>query len=271
MLGARFRVQTADSELADGIDRLLRPFRIEGRIPVRARNTYAIADGKQVEGREEGLLVYRDCQLIGSGARPSAAVASLLTSLNRSAVDSWNFFAAHAGVVAAGEMAVALPAESGDGKTTLTGACLRAGFDYASDEAICVDLGSGAVLPYPKPLGLSEWSREALGVDDSTLAFPAGSSEGFATAADLGAGIADGPLRLEHVVISEYGHGAPELVEVAGSEAMRVLLEMSFNHFRFGVHAFQLAARLANQARTWRLTYDDPLEAARLLKERFGD
>ena len=149
---------------------------------MRARNTYALADGDHVEGRGGNLLVYRDCQLIGNGSDWSAVIASLLTSLNRAAVDGCEVFAAHAGVVAAGEVAIALPAESGDGKSTLTGACLRAGFDYASDEAICVDLVSGAVMPYPKPLGLSEWSRTALGVDDAALAFPAGTSEGYATA-----------------------------------------------------------------------------------------
>ena len=237
---------------------------------MRARNTYALADGDHVEGRDSKLLVYRDCQLIGAGDDPSSAVTSLLTSLNRAAVDGWDLFAAHAGFVSAGDMAIALPAESGDGKTTLTGACLRAGFDYGSDEAICVDLESAAVVPYPKPLGLSEWSRTALGVEDAALAFPAGTAEGYATAADLGAKIATGPLRLEHVVISEYGHGAPELEEVAGSEAMRILLEMSFNHYKFGARAFQLAAQLANESTTWRLTYDEPLAAGRLLWERFG-
>ena len=255
---------------ADGLDRLLVPFRLDAQVPVRARNTYALVDGEHVQGRQAKLLVYRDCQLIGSGGDASAVITSLLTSLNRAVVDECDLFAAHAGVVASGETAIALPAESGDGKSTLTGACLRAGFGYGSDEAICVNLENGTVVPYPKPLGLSAWSRTVLDIDDATLAFPAGSSEGYVTAADLGADIAKGPLRLEHVVISEYGHGAPELVEIAGSEAMRVLLEMSFNHYKFGAQAFQLAARLANQSTAWRLTYDDPLQAGRLLWDRFG-
>ncbi len=51
---------------------------------------------------------------------------------------------------------------------------------------------------------------------------------------------------------------------------MRVLLEMSFNHYKFGAQAFLLAARLANQSTAWRLTYDDPLRAGQLLWERFG-
>ena len=59
--------------LADGLDRLLVPFRLDEQVPVRARNTYALVDGEHVEGRSAKYLVYRDCQLIGSGAEPSAA------------------------------------------------------------------------------------------------------------------------------------------------------------------------------------------------------
>lgn len=220
--------------------------------------------------RGDGLLVYRDCRLIGGGQEESAAIASLLASLNRVAVEKCNVFAAHAGVVAVGRGAIALPAVSGRGKSTLTAGCLLAGFRYVSDEAICVDMPSGNVIPYPKPLGLSERSRQMLGIDESASPFPAGASEGFFTPASLGAETVSGPTRLQHVVIPEYGHEGAELTEVAASEAMGALLEMSFNHYKFGVDAFRLAAALANRSRAWRLRYGDPLEAGQLLMDRLG-
>lgn len=263
-------MQAEEPEPILGLDRLLAPLRVDDGLPTRARHTYALVDGDHVEGRGSGLLVYRDCSAIGTGTDHGTLIASLLISLNRAAVDKCDMFAAHAGVVSNGGVTIALPAASGHGKSTLTAACLRAGFDYVSDEAISVEVSTAEVVPYPKPIGLSEWSRKTLGVEDSALAFPAGPAEGFVTAEQLGASVADGPLGLDHVVIAEYGHEKTELVEAPGSEAMRVLLEMSFNHYKFGVDAFQLAARLANEAQTWRLTYGDPLEAGGLLMERFG-
>ena len=178
----------------DGVSRLLAPFRIDDDLPVRPTATFAIVDGERVDGRNRGLLVYRDCSAVGSGEDPSAVVAALLTALNRAAVDRCEFFAAHAGVVAIGGTAVAFPAESGRGKSTLTAACLKAGFEYVSDEAICVDPETDDLIAYPKPIGLSPWSRAALDVDDNAVAFPSDAHEAFVTAGDLGAGVAQGPL-----------------------------------------------------------------------------
>lgn len=251
------------------MDRLLAPFLTHER-PTRSTNTYALVDGARMERRGDGLLVYRDCKLIGSGETPGAAIPALLTSLNRAAVDHSDLFASHAGVVSVAGTAVAFPAESGRGKSTLTAACLLAGFDYVSDEAISVDIVEGTVVPYQKPLGLSEWSRDALGITDLDLTFPPGPHEGYVTATDLGARAATQPLKLVHVVIPEFGHGESTLEEVAGSEAMRLLLEMSFNHYKFGVEAFQLTSRLANRSTAWKLQYGDPLEAGDLLRERLA-
>jgi hypothetical protein len=69
----------------------------------------------------------------------------------------------HAGVVAAGGAAIAFPGPSGAGKTTLTVACLLAGLEYGSDEALCLDWETGAVLPYPRPLALTPAAAELAG------------------------------------------------------------------------------------------------------------
>ncbi len=58
------------------------------------------------------------------------------------------------------------------------------------------------------------------------------------------------------------------LKEAPAHEAMVALLTYSFNHFKHGVRAFDLAAELANRVEVWRLDYHDPIAAARLLEER---
>jgi hypothetical protein len=190
-----------------------------------------------------------------------------LASLNGLALAEADCFAAHAGVVARSGSAVAFPAASGTGKTTLTAACLLAGFDYVSDEALCVDYGTGTVVPYPKPLTLSGPSCRLLGIDPGPLP-PAG--EAALTAADLGAAVATPPVHLAHVLLLERRPGPPELVEVEHVAGMTALLGMSFNHWRRPADAFGLTASLARRARAWTLGYDDPLDAAALLTRLAG-
>ncbi len=270
MLGTRFRVETSEPGIIDGVAGLLRPFRKDDSLPVRARHTYRLVNAERVEGRSNGFLVYRDCSAVSSGNDHAELIGSLFTSLNRAAVEGCEHFAAHAGVVAFNGRAVAFPAESGQGKSTLTAAALRSGFDYLSDEAICVDIETGGLVPYPKPIGLSPWSRQAVGVVEGDLTFAADSGEGFVTAEQLGAAIAGSGSTLSDIVIAEYGQKPTTLSEVPGSEAMHTLLKMSFNHYKFGAESFYLASRLANGSRAWRLSYDDPLEAGRLLRDRLG-
>src|SRR5690606_33386624 len=55
----------------------------------------------------------------------------------------------HAGVVWSGTSALAFPAVSGTGKSTLTMALLAQGFEYMSDELAPVHLEEPTVEPYP--------------------------------------------------------------------------------------------------------------------------
>ena len=60
-----------------------------------------------------------------------------------------------------------MPAPSGDGKSTLTGAFVAAGWDYLGDEAIGVRSGSGVAVGYPKRLAIDPSSRVALNLPES--------------------------------------------------------------------------------------------------------
>ena len=106
--------------------------------------------------------------------------------------------AIHAGVVAIGDSTIAFPSVSGNGKTTLTAACLLSGFSYISDEALVLD-DNGSVIPYPKPLALSKWSCETLGIAVER-------EETLVTAADLGAVVEQGGTQVTDIVVAEFGH-----------------------------------------------------------------
>ncbi len=195
----------------------------------------------------------------------------LLTSLNDQALSRTRWFATHAGAVALGGRVVAFPGASGSGKSTLTAACLLRGFGYVSDEALCLE-PDGAVVPYLKPLALSAWSRDALGLVDAgeDLGASPGAAPGerLVRAADLGATLAAPPLRVTDIVLRERGALAfTQLPRRAGGAE---LLRRSFNHFRAPEAAFDLVHAVAATCRVWQLTCTDPLTAAELLAERLS-
>lgn len=266
ILGTRFHVRSSDQHIGDAVDQLLHRFRREP-CGVPGRRRYALVQAKS-DGASHAL--YRDCNPKYRHQSWSFIVGALLTELNLEALGEVKHFAAHAGVIAAEGKVIAFPAESGDGKSTLTAACLAAGFDYVSDEALCIEYGTGEVVAYPKPLGLSRWSREALDLPSPRVQLQAPQDEAALLPEELGARVATGTLRLAHVVHLVRTEGEARLEPLPGSETMATLLRMSFNHYKRPQDAFAMAADLAQSSRGWRLELSDPTKAARLLAERLG-
>jgi hypothetical protein len=176
------------------------------------------------------------------------------------------YFGVHAGVVASGTRTIALPGGSGAGKTTLVAACLQAGFQYVSDEALCLDYSTGSVIPYPKPLSLSEWSRTAIQVHPPDFGPGSGGSKTPIHPEAVGGVIALAPPQLSDLVTFERRPGPARLRELGASQVVSGLLRYSFNHYKRPADAFELTTELARRCHGWALTYDDPTEAARLLR-----
>ena len=189
------------------------------------------------------------------------------TAVNAAALDAAPHFAVHAGVVAYDGVAVAMPAVSGTGKSTMTAACLRRGFRYVSDEALCLSYDDGAVLPYPRPIALSPWSVDAVGASGRGTPVV---GEYLLTAEDLGSARHEQPTRLGHLVILDRREATvPALHPEARPSGVTLLLQLSFNHYRRPEDAVRLAADVIAGAVVWRLEYSDPLEAADLLWTSF--
>lgn len=203
-----------------------------------------------------------------------AALLALAVALNRRALDGWPNLAVHAGVVAHAGRALAVPGASGIGKTTLVAACLRAGFDYVSDESLVTTdetVATARVKAYPRPLGLSPWSAAAVGLalpgaPDSQSDPP---SEVLADAAEFGSrslGTDERP-RLEHVVVPHRSPetAPPRLVRRHRVDTVPLLLAMAFNHYRAPEAALRTANALAQASSCWDLHYGDPLAGGELL------
>lgn len=63
---------------------------------------------------------------------------------------------------------IAIAGRSESGKSTLTGALVRAGCDYLGDELIGVTFDTADVVGWPRPLSLDATSRSVLGIDGVT-------------------------------------------------------------------------------------------------------
>ena len=273
VLGTPMMVRFEFAEAVEGVGELLAPFAVREPVAVRTRHRFSLVTGAHKGDQHAGhVLVYRDCSRIARTTTLRAAVAHMLAAINRSAIEGCETFAVHAGVVARAGAGIAVPVDSMGGKSTLTAALVLRDFAYVSDEALCLET-DGSVVPYTKPLGLSPWSIDALGLDQLDVPFPRGGGETgevLVPSPVLGGTVLEEPVTVAHLVLPEFGHDRASLDQVAASDGMATLLAMSFNHYRHGADAFHLAAAVANRASTWRLRYGDPLEAAELVAERLG-
>lgn len=237
--------------MAAEIDRLYAGFE-STQLPARARNIIQVAgDG------ETGYSVYHDCAKLAVKSDAGPALTALVAGVNNAVISTCETFAVHAGVVGWDGGILALPAESGGGKSTLTAALVRVGLDYLSDEALVID-DSGAVVGYPKPFALSEWSARSLGLEPDE-------EETLVTPDQLGGSFFTGSAPLTDLVLAEYGHEKTLLQSLPRSRAVAALIKLSFNHYRDPERAFRLSTSVARDLRVWKLEYDEPLEAAGLL------
>ena len=264
MLGTACFVRSQHADVGEAVGRLLAPFH-RSRCGVPGKLRFSLVAG---ENRDHGL--YRDCWRRAHGSSWARLAHALLAELNLHAIEGFDDFAVHAGAVAVGDRVVAFPADSGGGKSTITAACLLAGFDYVSDEALCVGFADERVVPYPKPVMLSEHSRSLLGIAAPMVEFEGDAVETAFGSEELGAGIAEGDLRLGHLVRLVRREGPPRLRQVSSSEAVGSLLRMSFNHYKRPRQSFDLVARLARECRVWELEHHEPRPAADLLWDRLS-
>lgn len=267
VLGSRFRVRADVPSVGADVAGLLAPFAC-GPKPVPGRRDLALVSATNLDRPDHCLVV--DGQVLYSSSAWPPLVSHLVAEVNRQAIEATSSFAVHAGVVAGERAAIAFPGPSGAGKSTLAAGCLLAGFDYASDEALCIEYETGLVSGYPKPLALSAAACVMLGLahEESVPAEHEAPEEVLLPPSALGASIAAEPLELAHIVITERRSGPPVLAPLPAADGMAALLELSFNHYRRPSSAFTLASEVARKASTWHLQLDDPVAAGRLLRER---
>ena len=226
-----------------------------------------VAAGPAYDVGPEGLR--RDGLPAGAARGPEAAavLASFAQDVNQYVIASTQHLAFHAGVVTLGHQAVAFPAQSGTGKSTMTVACTNLGLGYVSDEALALD-DDGRVLPYPRPLGLvgpvpaTLRSQRSVDVVGETLVPPD----------ELGAVAVDArPAVVAVVLLDRRTTGPASLEQLPRAAIVTLLLRMSFNGWKDPARALRQATALATAAQLFRLSYSEAVDAAPVVAQLLHD
>lgn len=183
------------------------------------------------------------------------------------------FLIIHAAVVARGERALILPGEPGAGKSTLCAELVGHGWRLLSDELALLSPESRRLTPVPRPIGLKGPSIELIRDRFPTAEIgPACRDTAKGTVAHLlppAASVAAGgheavPVR---IVFPRFRPGAAlRLTEMPDDEALRGLLEGTFNFPVQGVRGFNGLIDLVEQCGAHCLEYADLDEARSALE-----
>ncbi|HEY7009005.1 MAG TPA: hypothetical protein VH395_08705 [Jatrophihabitantaceae bacterium] len=189
-----------------------------------------------------------------------------LTELTRLAVAHTTLLCIHAAVVRGPAGLIVIPGRSGLGKTTLTAALLRAGFEYVSDEALAVDTATGCAMPFPRPLGLAADVWGLLGLTGEP---PSPGAERLVAPQVFGR-VAESGGRVSHVVLAERGSEPLLLERTERTEAVAALLRRSFNHYRDPEGSLRTVLAVVRGAQIWRAQYQDAPQLAALIAARLA-
>jgi len=208
-------------------------------------------------------------------APPTATVRAesppvALAELTRLAVEHSPLMCMHAGVVSGPGGLIAIPGQSGLGKTTLVAALVRAGFGYVSDEALAVDRASGQVTAFARPLALAADVWTLLGPDLG--AAPPDGTEQLVAPTLLGRVAPDGGV-VRDIVLAERAprsDGPAHIEPAARGDAVPALLGRAFNHYRDPEGSFRAVVGMVREARVWRASYAQAPDLAECLGQLLG-
>ncbi len=266
VLSYAFRIRTTSNACAELALRAVGACR-HSDVPDDAPSFY-VEDGDEVSS-----LSLDDIVLL-KNAKPGNAFSRLVWHImNKAVAEARHILVVHAGVVVAPDgNAVVLPAVSGGGKTTLTAALVRAGFDFLSDEMMAIDPASRQVLPVPRSLFVKPGTFEALGIeppDVSEAALKLLGGTWPVTPDDLRPGALGGPAPVRTVVAPTYRPGSETRLErVSRAAGLSDLAGQAFNLEMFGAPAgIELLAEVVRSASCYRLAVGRLDEAVAAVSE----
>ncbi len=250
------RLASTDERLGPILDRICEDFASTDDEPIATISIRSDDDGFTVwagETKKSNVLDF------------DQSVMKLMSTLHREAMKLCSLWSVHAGVVSRDGRAVAFPGISGVGKSTLAGACVAAGWDYVSDETLSFDPDTMEVVLYPKPIWMDGKATRSVGLDDAGLTITPDHYKYPVTPRDLGGRIANGPIRLAHLILIDRSKEDPKIEPLRPAELVTLLLRNTFKKADNSERKFTEAVAVASHVEGHRLIFDEPVQAVRLL------
>ncbi len=155
ILGTRFRVSYSSFAQVQMVHPILEHL----EVPESSDKTTAV----DILEAPDRLIVYRDREVFAFCARITELAPIVKTLVWMTTVNGHHYFLdIHAGVISDGSRCIVLPAPAGSGKSTLTAALVKAGYQYFSDEVALLEEGSFRVFPLPLAIGVKSSGINAL-------------------------------------------------------------------------------------------------------------
>jgi HprK-related kinase A len=184
----------------------------------------------------------------------------------------------HAGVLAAGDRAIVMPAIPGSGKSTLSAALMMSGFRLLSDEFGVLDPATGELRPMLKPVALKNRSIDVIREFSADAhvgpTFPGTRKGDVAHLAPNDASVAarHRAAKPTLVIFPRWQEGATLRLEPQAKEqAFARLAFNSFNYALLGPVSFNAVADLAAICPAYQLTYGRLEEAIRCLRDLLAE
>jgi hypothetical protein len=199
-LSYRFQVRSNEPELARRASELIRQFArpCDGGSP---SVVYSINSNDQ-------YTLHRDDQQVAASDDSEGLVSHLLWLISNDTVElADGFLLIHAGAVVTPDGdGILILGESGSGKTTLVAALVQEGFGYLSDEAAAIELATGLVHPWPRPLGF--WPESRSLPRFAGLLASGNGGERHIPIDQIRVGAIGDPCTVAHVIDHRYGSGS---------------------------------------------------------------
>jgi hypothetical protein len=266
-LSHRFVLRSDDCELqrlaADLIGDFAHP--IPAAEP-RAPTVYALQGAR---GRPRYTLCSGDRQ-VASTDDAAALMRHLLWQISTDTAElAEGYLLVHSGAVVspAGD-GVLILGESGSGKTTLVAALVQDGFGYLSDEAAALDLETGLVHPWPRPLGFRRGSRSLHRFAQLFAADGEDTEEAHVAIEQIRPGAIATPCRVRQVIDHRYEPGAPTRLEALSRAGALVRMGSAAPRLRReGTRGLAMLAEVVRGARAHTLLSGDLEQALRAVRE----
>ncbi|MGH9291702.1 MAG: hypothetical protein ACRD0B_00300 [Acidimicrobiales bacterium] len=250
MLKRRYRAAryvfdvTTDPTYTSLVEGLLAPFSLCEEVATSGAPHYRLTyQPKEVEPYR---LFLDGAELLGQTIL-SGPIDRLLWEVHQAAIKCLDgLLALHAGAVSLGGRGLLLPAGPGSGKTTLVAGLVRAGCQYLSDDMALIEPSTARLLPFPRPLLMSESSIGLLPGLAGRLSpelDERASGKRQVHPASLRPDPIGTPVPVAGVIFPRYEPGSETALEpISRAAAVVEMIANSFNFAKVGGGALQLLA-----------------------------